>query len=286
MAESGNAREWVNLLAPSRIDQAGDVRFFSPPPGTARILMDLTEVEWIAPIGIVGLLALMHRAVRDGFEALQIVPSQHQHVWKYLAESGFVSLLESRGVQVEAELREGMDQPVRPLLTARFVQQESEMERAANALWHLLDQVHAPPEIIQGAYDVMAEVTNNAREHGEGCYVMAQTHTGFTSGTPGAQIAVADLGPGFAATLAAYAPTSELDAIMRAFEEGVTGTKNPYRGQGLGYVRDAIDSCRWSSLSIISGDAWVERSGGHFVERHGPDCGGVFVTAYFPFNPA
>jgi len=228
LVETGEAEEWMALVAPRRISQAGDVHFFSPPPGAARVLMDLSHVEWIAPIGIVGLLALRHRAERDGSHALRIIASKHQTVRRYLAEAGFVSLLKDSGAEVDPGLTRGMEEPARPLLAARFVRHEAEMERVANALWDLLDRVHAPTEVIDSAYNVMAEVTNNAREHGEGCYVMAQTHSGATSGTPGVHIAVADLGPGFEATLAAYSPTTERDAITRAFDEGVTATRDPY----------------------------------------------------------
>jgi hypothetical protein len=157
------------------------------------------------------------------------------------------------------------------------------MERAAERLWAVLDELHAPPQVSTASYEIMAELTNNGWEHGNGCFVVAQTHTGATSGTPGVHLAIADLGPGFRATLSRYHPSSEMEAVVRALEDQVSGTGNAMRGFGLSNVVGAVDAME-GDLSIISGDAWLRRHERVSRRMEGPDCRGVFVTAYLPFH--
>lgn len=131
----------------------------------------------------------------------------------------------------------------------------------------------------------MTELTNNAWQHGSPCYVVAQTHTGNTSGTPGLHLGIADFGDGFARSLVSYHPRDEATAILLAFEEGVSGTGDGARGLGLAHALDAVDEYGGSELFVVSHRAMVKRTGREFQAVMGPDCQGVFVSAYFPFAP-
>jgi len=157
------------------------------------------------------------------------------------------------------------------------------MEVAADRLWVMLQEIRAPGPALDGAYDVLTELANNAWQHGSDCYVIAQTHTGELSNTPGLQLAIADFGAGFRTSLSSYRPETEVDAILKAFEEGVSATGDRLRGYGLNHVQRAIDRYEGSSLSIISHNGWVQRRRSEFDCRQGHDCAGVFIAAYFPF---
>lgn len=247
--------------------------------------MDLSQVEWIAPIGIVGLLALVHRANNAGVDVELLAPESPE-VRNFLDYAGFLAALEATGGIVDPAVRRAPDaSPIRPCLEVRHVTTEWDMEQAANKLEEILSTLAAPPQARNAVYLVMTELTNNAWQHGKGCYAMAQTHTGARSRRPGIELAIADLGPGFAATLAAHQPKSEVEAMLLAFDDRITGTADPGRGFGLGYVRDYIDAYPGpASLSIVSKDGWVNRAGQQFDCFEGPNCQGVYVTGYFPFD--
>jgi hypothetical protein len=153
------------------------------------------------------------------------------------------------------------------------------MEAAADRLTEALQMSGSPAELLTVTYDVLAELTNNAREHGSPCYVVAQTHTGNTSGTPGVHLEVADFGPGFCSTLVSYEPQSETDAVVRAFEDRVSRTGDPRRGFGLGWILNHVDAYPGAVLQIVSRDGLVRREAGAFDCSTGGDCKGVLASA-------
>lgn len=135
-------------------------------------------------------------------------------------------------------------------------------------------------------FTVVSELTANAHQHGRGCYVMAQTHTGRESGQPGLELAIADIGPGFADTLRAYGTLTEADALARAFEEQVTGTGDSHRGFGLYWVRDAVSGYpAAATIEIASFDGFVRLTkGSGLYQEVIPDSHGVFATARFSYQ--
>lgn len=280
------AKQSYRFEAPEAIKEAGDVRFFMPPPDAERFWVDLTNLRWISPIGIVGMLALARKAESLGLSETTISTPADAVVTGYLTRVGFFDALEEIGAAVEDALKSGEHgEPIRPCLPATHVRSEIEMERAANSLEEVLVEAGAHPHTLHAVYLVTTEVTNNAWQHGSECYVLAQTHSGQSSGTPGVHIAIADFGPGFKASLSARYPVeTEVEAIVKACEEGVSSTGDPRRGLGLWHVLDAVDRHPGATLSIVSHDGWLERSNSDFRLRQGPLCSGVFVTAYFPFD--
>ena len=122
--------------------------------------------------------------------------------------------------------------------------------------------------------------------------MVAQTHTGRTSGTPGVHIAVADFGPGFGERLRkAYGRLSDEDAILKGFEDRVSSTGQPDRGFGLGYIREAVDNYHGAVLHVLSRRGFVKRCDGRFESTRVEDFPGTLAAAYFPipshgYNPA
>ncbi len=270
--------------APKEIRSATDVRCFAFPNAATESRVDLSEVEWISPLGVVALLAQCLMATSKGIVVTVRLPADRS-VRSYLSRIGFYAALRSQGVPVEEEsLALDPAYSVRACLPVTKVTREIEMETAANHLQEALSETRAPGHLRTVVYDVIAELTNNAREHGSPCYVVAQTHSGTTSGTPGIHIAIADFGAGFRSTLHAYSPRSETDAILKSFKDQVSGTGDPYRGMGLGWVLRHIDDYPGAVLELISRNGSVRRAAEAFSRSRNPDCRGVLATAYFPFD--
>ncbi len=201
----------------------------------------------------------------------------------YLGTIGFYRALRDQGVPVDEggfDLDPGYR--ARPHLSLVKVTNSFEVDQALGVLVDALDESKAPAELVIAASIVVSELTDNAVQHGTHSYVVAQTHSGERSGTPGIHMAIADFGPGFRSTLEAYAPASEVDAIVKAFELGVTGTRER-RGVGLSEAQESIDGYPGARLAIASRIGLVERTDRSFRSAEGEDCGGVFVSVYFPY---
>lgn len=278
----------IRLAAPPQIRDASDVRFFTYPSDAAGLLVDLSGVEWISPVGVVALLALCRNAEQvDGIGDVTILVPQNTVAKEYLSAIGFHAALRDMGGTLEGDVGSATSASIAACLPVTLVTRESEMEAAANQLEHTLLNLQAPVHVIHATYLLMTELTNNAWEHGSPCYVVAQTHSGVTSGTPGMHLAIADFGPGFRASLAGLdpPPTNESEAIALAFQEGVTSTGDPQRGLGLSYVAESVDNYPGARFEIVSRDGLVQRRNHDSKLFQGPDCRGVFVAAYFPFSP-
>lgn len=275
--------EGVHVVAPADISDAEAVVRLLPTEGVGALWLDLSRVDRIAPIGVVGLLALVRGAVRHGPTRLSVTTPRDSSVADLLAGAGFFRALDELGAETAGGLTS--DRPASDLhIGATLVSTEFEMEKAANELDERLAEARAPVATRHAAYLVMTEVANNAWQHGANCYLMAQTLPG-QPGTPrGLHIAVADSGPGFLAGLGQrYRLRSEESAIRMAFEERVSSTGDPYRGFGLWYCIRVVDDYAGARLSFVSQDARIERREGRNVVRAGARCQGVLVSAYFPF---
>ena len=248
--------------------------------------IDLSPIAWFSPLGVVALLATyLHVASRE--VAVTCVLPESRVVRTCLERIGFLAELERQGWSVDGDLDVDQNALIGACLQVSPLTTPLQIDRAADQLHLALFEAKIAGNLFEDLLTVAVELTQNAREHGSPCYVVAQTHTGRTSGTPGVHIAVADFGEGFGRTLAGrYGHMSEGEAVCRGFEERVTSTGESNRGLGLGYVAEAIDRSTRNSLQIISPSAHVTRSKGGFDVVEGPDYRGTLASAYFRHTPA
>ena len=271
------------LTIPAEVREPLDAACFVFPEEARAVRIDMRGVRWIAPVGVVALLAQCLRS-RDLETDVRVLLPRSREVRSYLRAIGFYQALRDQGVPVdEGAFDLDPQYAARPRLPLTMVTTELEVEWAQNALGDALRESLGPSNLQPALDIVVSELASNAREHGSPCFMVAQTHGGERSGAPGVHIAIADFGPGFMRTLAAYAPASEADAIERAFEEGVTGT-GKMRGSGLAEAQRYIDGYPGARLAIASRSGFVARANRSFQRSEGPDCGGVFVSVHFPYR--
>lgn len=271
------------LTIPAEVREPLDAACFVFPREARAVHIDMRDVRWIAPVGVVALLAQCLQS-RDLETDVRVLLPRSREVRSYLRAIGFYRALRDQGVPVdEGAFDLDPQYAARPHLPLTKVTTELEVERAQNALADALWESQGPYNLQPALDIVVSELASNAREHGSPCFVVAQTHGGGRSGATGVHVAIADFGPGFRSTLAAYAPASEVEAIERAFEEGVTGT-GEMRGSGLAEARRYIDGYPGARLAIASRTGFVERANRSFTRAEGRDCGGVFVSVRFPYD--
>jgi len=277
----------VRIAPPTVIRTSDDLDFLCFANRARRYLeVDLSGITWISPMGVVGVLATC-LAARERNIAVRVLAPRDRRVRTYLDRVGLYAELERQGwglrgnADLDGSYRVVGCLPVQPLQSSR------DIETATNRLEEALKDV----PVVEGAFSriitVVVELTENAREHGSACYVVAQMHSGETSGTPGIHVAVADFGPGFSATMRqAYGRIPDEDAVLRAFESGVSGTGLPERGFGLDYVRSDVATYPGATLAVMTRRVRLQLNEGVFAVTVSTDFRGTLAAAYFPYKPA
>lgn len=285
----GRYAEPMRLAAPARIREPLDLSFLGRAArARTRLEIDLGGVEWVSPAGVAGLLAACLGASANALDATVLLP-QSRTVRTYLGQIGFLAELERNGWAGEGEPEPAADAAIGPHLPVMPVTTENEVDEATDRLYRALDEAGLFGGLPDDLIDVLAELAGNAHEHGSQCYAVAQIYTGRRSGTPGVHLAVADFGAGFARTLRErYGPMTDSEAIVRAFEEQVSGTGNSYRGFGLSQIDGLLGKKAENVLHIVSWSGHVERKAGRSrtTEHESPLFRGTLASAYIPVPPA
>lgn len=275
----------MRLTAPARLREPLDLSFLGDAVlAQDGLEIDLGGVEWVSPAGVAGLLAACLGASANALDAAVLLPESRE-VRTYLARIGFLAELERNGWVGDGEPDLDPAAAIGPHLPVTRLATENEVTEAS---YQIQDVIHAAG-LSGGRFDelitVVVELAGNACEHGSECYAVAQAYDGARSGTPGVHLAVADFGEGFARTLRErYGPMTDSEAIVRAFEEQVSGTGHPHRGFGLSQIVDVIDAAPGNVLHIVSRSGSITRSGGH-VEPHEsttPLFHGTLASVYIP----
>ncbi len=172
-----------------------------------------------------------------------------------------------------------------PVIRAMNFNSLGEVEEIANELvaeFGSSNRVSAP---LNGeAHDALAEAANNAVEHAdspEGGFALAQLRERRpTSGRSWfIEIAVADAGQGIAASLGM---DNDLDAIMRALDEGVSGTGDPLRGLGLTWIADLVQKPRRELMIHSGGGLVVVTQSGRVATETASQFPGTLLTMSIP----
>ncbi|MXW25824.1 MAG: hypothetical protein F4Z77_05945 [Dehalococcoidia bacterium] len=326
----------MRVTAPPQVREPEDLSFLSTAHlAEGALEIDLTDVEWISPLGVVAVLATCLRADRTlgpivnlptNLEArtylaqIRLLDEISRHGWiltsesptrrrqrlwaetgdilSQLEQSGWMeikdSLLGSSGtpsldrrdwseiddIDIDPSITIGPHLPVSRLVT------DSEVESAGNILTDALSRAGLSGGLGDDLWTIAAELSANGREHGDDCYVVAQTYTGRRSGTPGVHIAVADFGVGFAKRLRQHhGDMPDAEAILHGFRERVSGTGRSDKGNGLGYVSEAIDRHPDNTLHVVSNTGHVLRSGGQLQVVQGVQFQGTLASAFLPLPP-
>ena len=302
------ARRTVRVTAPREIKTPEDLAFLSTAHLAENDLeIDLTDVEWISPLGVVAVLATCLRADRETLDTTVDLPESRE-VRTYLAAIGLLDEVERHGWSLQSNVPEELVAMQVPG-TAWTQSLDLDIDPEATFAPHLpVSRLASEPEVVEASYlldealhaasltgglfddliDVAVELAGNAREHGSNCYIVAQTHTGRRSRTPGLRLAVADFGAGFARTLQEhYGDMTNSEAIVRAFEEQVSGTGDKKRGFGLSQIAGIIDMGPENVLHIVSWTGNIRRAAGQVQVNESASVlfPGTAASVYVPYSP-
>src|SRR5215510_6731591 len=264
------------LLPPTSLDESTFERLIrqlaSPGrPLNGQVIIDLEQLRFIDPYGMVGLLALARFLRQQGCEPVLMLP-RSEEVMKYLDRMDFsrhaerLCTLDLTTLWPDGEYARSAHSDVLLEITpiARSEDIHYIVARVRERAQIILAQnLHYEQAAIDGFVVALSEVCQNIPEHSEDVgYVAIQKYFyGRRLGKNLVKIAVMDLGVGFRASLAPKYATqsaewSDLTALRLAVFKGASRYDDPGRGQGLSAVRRFVD--RWHGKLIIrSGSARV-----------------------------
>ncbi len=235
------------------------------------IVIDLEQVRFVDPYGMVGLLALARFLRQRTLEPVLMLPRSAE-VMKYLDRMDFsrqaaqLCAVDLTTLWPDGEYSRSAHSDV--LLEITPITRSEDIhyivDRVRERAQTILSQnLHYEQAAIDGFVVALSEVCQNIPEHSEDAgYVAIQKYFfGRRLGKNVVKIAVMDLGVGFRASLAPKyaahaADWTDLQALRLAMFEGASRYDDPGRGQGLSAVRRFIE--RWhGKLMIRSGSARV-----------------------------
>src|SRR5262245_27991464 len=262
------------LLPPVSLDESTFERLVRQLDSPARLaagqmIIDLEQVRFVDPYGMVGLLALARFLRQRGCEPVLMLPRSAE-VMKYLDRMDFsrhaerLCAIDLTTLWPDGEYARSMHSDVlleiTPITRAEDIHYI--VDRVRERAQTILSQnLHYEQAAIDGFVVALSEICQNIPEHSEDVgYVAIQKYFyGRRLGKNLVKIAVMDLGVGFRASLAPKyaaqsATWSDLLALRLAMFQGASRYDDPGRGQGLSAVRRFVE--RWQGkLMIRSGSA-------------------------------
>jgi anti-anti-sigma regulatory factor len=268
-----------HLLPPTSLDESTFERLIrqldSPEGlGSEQIIIDLEQVRFVDPYGMLGLLALARFLRQRGCEPVLMLP-RAEEVMKYLDRMDFsrhaerLCAMDLTTLWSDGEYSRSPHSDVLLEITPIAHSEDIHyiVDRVRERAQTILSQnLHYAQAAIDGFVVALSEVCQNIPEHSQDVgYVAIQKYFyGRRLGKNLVKIAVMDLGVGFRTSLgpkyaAESAEWSDLTALRLAIFEGVSRYDDPGRGQGLSAVRRFVE--RWhGKLMIRSGSARLGHS--------------------------
>jgi anti-anti-sigma regulatory factor len=264
------------LVPPASLDESTFERLIRQLSSLKRIpagqiIIDLEQVRFVDPYGMVGLLALARFLRQQAREPVLMLP-RSEEVMKYLDRMNFsrhaerLCAIDLTTLWPDGEYTRSLHSDVLLEITpiARSEDIHYIVDRVRERAQTILSQnLHYAEAAIDSFVVALSEVCQNIPEHSEDVgYVAIQKYFyGRRLGKNLVKIAVMDLGVGIRASLAPKyaaqsADWSDLSALGLALFEGASRYDDPGRGQGLSAVRRFVE--RWGGkLMIRSGSAQV-----------------------------
>ena len=234
-------------------------RVFSTSP-----IIDLRDISFIDPYGMVGLLEIGELSVSEGIQKT-LLPPESEDVLKYLERMDFFKYvtncfrLEPPEVRLPGKyLRSSYSDvlleitPIEKSDDIHFI--VGKVKTRAHAI--LAKHLQYDEKAINGFIVALSEVCQNILEHSEKTgFVGIQKYRFQNLNKNVVKIAVMDIGVGFRKSLSErFILKNDFDAITKALLHGASRYSDRGRGHGLASVRRFVN--QWNGkLSIRSGTA-------------------------------
>jgi hypothetical protein len=216
--------------------------------GGRGVVVDLRQMQWIEPAGLVAIATIVQRATAEGHPVQLLAPLDGSRA-NYLSRMRVGATVSALGGQHELPIVREWQIGDSLIELTQFTGARGAERMAGLVHDRLLEVDHAAASAMHAA---ICEVGQNVPHHsGQATgFVAAQVLNGGQK----VQFAIADSGLGLRANLAVAGATDDVEASDLAVEDGVSGTGLPGRGHGLPATLQALAELR-GSLRLVSGRA-------------------------------
>lgn len=265
------------LRAPSQFDKIKQLDRLCLPPNRRlsskdRLTIDLSRVNFIKPLGVIGVLLLIESLTKPGTKGgpdISLLPPNNGVVLDYLLKVNFIPALKSL---CEWDISDGIrasGRRIKPVIPITRFHNSGEIENIANEMQTTFhENFTGLASLLQPCHVVFSELANNAVEHANsnGGFILAQQYD-YEDGSK-LEIAVGDCGIGIPGSLKQNARIrgkfgTDQEAIMLVLDGGLSRINDPYRGYGLSHVKEELIYAPDRSLTLRSGTGYaILRAGG------------------------
>ena len=285
-------RNWKTLRTPQQINTVRDIDFLWGFETTGKEVIDLGPIEFIKPVGVVALLAIIERLTRrSDMPKMAIQLPENPDVQEYLRLTGVFDAMREHFIFEGRQPEEIIPkiQPVRPMVPCTHFVKEYDIEQLASQMEaEFQTELVGYISLLQTCQGIFSELAANVVYHAEsdGGYVLAQQYN-YSSG-PVVEIAVADCGIGIRSSLQKNPShgmiSSDIQAIEMSLREGVSSLRNPHRGYGLHHVTGDVKHNNNREMTIRSGQGILNIRGDGKVTKDydSPTYSGTIVSVVIP----
>lgn len=211
------------------------------------------SMDFVTPREICGLRALVDHAAAHTREVVLACPN-NRHVHRYLERVDFYEHLPPNvrlnQPRPRVRRRDQQDQ----LIELTRIGSTDDVEGLMDRVSKVAKRQVGPGHLAMAFATAIGAATENVVDHAKssiGALVAAQRYE-----ATGLELAVVDLGLGIPTTLGenpSYADLTDLEAIERALEDGVSSVQEEGRGTGLWELVETVGKAKASTLGIGSG---------------------------------
>ena len=236
--------------------------FDEPPHDTdVAVRIDLRRWQRVTPNPVVGLIAVAASYARYG-NPIEILYPTADYARRMLYTIGFLEALQTFASWIDDEPPPGKVDRILPIIPVQNFRGHNDVERLARVMdegFSASDRL--PTNLLQDASLALGEAADNVLWHAdcaEGGFALVQVRRRRVFGVTRwfIEIAVADPGQGIRASLGRDG--DDLDAVMCALMEGVSGSDDPHRGYGLAHMEETARHPE-RLLTVHSGDGFAAR---------------------------
>lgn len=246
-----------HIALPEKMDLQGLVQCVRQWPSDAsEIVLDFSGNAWVEPVGCAGLLCLAS-SFRQSHGQLTIDGQQNCKNVGYWQRMGFFERLgQPNPLELTKHAPEGRFSELREISDINLVDEITAELVLVTAKDESDREIHS---------HIVSESLNNVCQHSDNRgWCMSQ----FYPSTGDVKFAIVDGGIGLKSSLAAFNPTTDIDAIKLAISPGVTGKRNVSLLRGSPEMRNrGIGLTMITRLAVSNRGTWTIWSGDAIVEN-------------------
>ena len=257
-----------HLKAPRTFDGIEKITRFCLPTDSQLIdkdavLIDLSDLHFIKPMGVIGILLLVESITKNNINTkIILMPPKNSEVLDYLLKVNIIPALNILGKWKIPKGTTASGRRIKPVIPITRFKSSQEIEDIANQMEQTFAQKFSGlSSLLQPCHLVFSELADNVIQHANssGGFVLAQQYD-YSEGTNSNLQSVIVIGIHTSLKQSTKLKGIEItdeDAIGLVLRGGISRMDDPYRGFGISHVKDELTHSPDRSLTLRSGNVYA-----------------------------